>query len=179
MIIVYTPKDGEPEQYDVRDLLSSEASIVARTIDQTWPTIKEGLPADDLDAMRGIVWVLRKRHAPTLRYAEFDPRVAELTSRFDKTEVQNWVDAGFALRATDPDMSVERVVLALRQVEETAADPDHARAYIEKRTAEAEAQGKDPAPVEPAAEVTPEPMTSSPSTSAISEPSTSGSSLTS
>lgn len=178
MIIVYTPRDGEPEQYDVRDLLSSEASIVARTIDQTWPTIRDGLPADDLDAMRGVVWVLKKRHQPTLRFGEFDPRVDELTSRFDKTEVQDWVDAGFALRATDPNMTVDQVISALRQVEETAADPEHARAYMEKCAAEAQ-QGKDLAPAEAGPESAPEPMTSATSTSQTSEPSTSGSSATS
>lgn len=178
MIIVYTPKDGEPEHYDARDLLSSEASIVARTIDQTWPEIREGLPRDDLDAMRGIVWILKKRHQATLRFGEFDPRVDEMATRFDKTEIKSWVDTGFALRATNPEMTVDEVIVALRQVEGSAADPEHARAYIEKCRAEAE-QGKDPAPEEAGPESGPEPTTSVTSTSATPEPSTSGSSLTS
>ncbi|WP_327710023.1 hypothetical protein OG912_16745 [Streptomyces sp. NBC_00464] len=180
MIIVYTPEGGEPEQYDVRTLLSSEASIVGRTIDKTWPAIKEGLPLDDLDAMRGIVWVLRKRHAPTLRFAEFDPGVEELTTRYDKREIEDWVNNGFAYRATDPTVTIEQVVLALAEVPEAAADPEHARAYIEK--CQAEAEGKDPSPAgeaSAASEAAPEPTTSSISTSQISEPSTSDSSPTS
>ncbi|MFD8687858.1 hypothetical protein [Streptomyces sp. NPDC059651] len=185
MIIVYTPEGGEPEQYDARTLLSSEASIVARTIDMKWPAIKEGLTRDDLDAMRGVVWVLRKRHAPTLRFAEFDPGVEELTTRYDKAEIEDWVNNGFAYRATDPTVTVEQVVIALADVPESAADPEHARAYIERcrvEAVEAEAGGKDQAqaqeasaPLEPA----PAQTTSATSTSATSEPSTSAFSPTS
>ncbi|TXS36923.1 hypothetical protein [Streptomyces sp. OR43] len=183
MIIVYTPADGEPEQYDARTLLSSEAAIVGRTIDQKWPAIKEGLTRDDLDAMRGVVWVLRKRHAPTLRFAEFDPGVEELTTRYDKTEIEEWVNNGFAYRATDPTVTIEQVVLALAEVPESAADPEHARAYIERcrvEAVEAEAGGKDQSQVEEAPapmESAPEQTTSATRTSAPSEPSTSGSSL--
>lgn len=185
MIIVYTPEGEEPQQYDARTLLSSEAAIVARTIDQKWPAIKEGLTRDDLDAMRGVVWVLRKRHAPTLRFAEFDPGVEELTTRYDKREIEDWVDNGFAYRATDPTVTVEQVVLALGEVPESAADPEHARAYIEQcraAAAEADAEGKDHALAEesPAAtEAAPEQTTSVPSTSPTSELSTSDFSHTS
>lgn len=185
MIIVYTPEGADPEQYDARTLLSSEASIVARTIDEKWPAIKEGLARDDLDAMRGIVWILRKRHAPTLRFGDFDPGVEELTTRYDKREIEDWVDNGFAYRATDPTVTIEQVVIALGEVPESAADPEHARAYIERRrveAVEAESQGKDPAPAEEAptaAEAAPEQTTSATATSVTSEPSTSASSPTS
>ena len=145
MIIVYTPAGGEPEQYDARTLLASEASIVARTIDQKWPQVKEGLVDDDLDAMRAVVWILRKRQTPTLRYGEFDPGVDEMVTRFDKTEVEGWVDRVFGLLGTDPNVTVDTVMAALSEVPDVAADPDYARTYIEKRHAEA-SEGKDPAP---------------------------------
>ncbi|MFI9497843.1 hypothetical protein QBW33_13430 [Streptomyces sp. B21-104] len=145
MIIVYTPAGGEPEQYDARTLLASEASIVARTIDQKWPEVKAGLVDDDLDAMRAVVWILRKRATPTLRYGEFDPGVDEMATRFDKTEVEGWVDRVFGLLGTDPNVTVETVMAALSEVPDVAADPDYARTYIEKRHTEAEASGgKDP-----------------------------------
>lgn len=179
MIIVYTPADGEPEHYDARTLLSSEASIVARTIDMKWPQVKEGLSDDDLDAMRAVVWVLKKRHAPTLRYGDFDPGVDELTTLYDKREIEDWVDNGFTLGLANPDVTVEQIVLALGGAPTSAVDPEHARAYIEKCAAEAESGGKDSAPAEAAAEAAPEPMTSSTSTSTPPEPSTSDSSPTS
>ncbi|GGY81105.1 hypothetical protein CP967_08665 [Streptomyces nitrosporeus] len=179
MIISYTPAGGDPERYDARTLRTSEASIVARTIDKTWPQVREGLAEDDLDAMRAVVWVLRKRQDPTLRYGDFDPGVDELTTLYDKDEIEDWVDAGFALGLADPDVTVDQVVVALSGAPKSAADPDHARAYIEKCRAEAEA-GKAPAgEAVPEMADAPEQTSSSPSTSRISGPSTSDSSPTS
>lgn len=179
MIIVYTPAGGEPEHYDARTLLASEASIVARTIDAKWPAVRAGLAEDDLDAMRAVVWVLRKRATPTLRYGEFDPGVDELTTLYDKTEIEDWVDSGFAFGLADPTVTVDQVVAALSGAPASAADPDHARAYIERCRAEAEAGGKGSAPADPTAEDAAELTTSSPSMSETPEPSTSGSSPTS
>ncbi|WP_331719534.1 hypothetical protein OG693_39660 (plasmid) [Streptomyces sp. NBC_01259] len=176
MIIAYTPQGGEPEHYDARTLLASEASIIARTIDLKWPQVKEGLADDDLDSMRGVVWVLKKRHAPTLRFGDFDPGVDELTTRYDKREIEDWVDNGFVIGLADPVVTPEQVALALRKAPESAADPEHARAYIEKCRAEAEAGGKDSAPAEETADLAAAPTTSSAPTSSTSELSTSDSS---
>lgn len=144
MIIRYIPAGGEPQHYDAKTLLTSEASIVARTIDKMWPQIKAGLVDEDLDSMRAVVWVLKKRHEPTLRFGEFDPGVEELVTRYDKTEVEVWFNTAFALIGVDPEMTVERVVTALHEAAPGAVvDLEHATAYIEKCRAEAEA-GKAP-----------------------------------
>lgn len=179
MIIVFTPQGAQPEHYDARTLLSSEAAILSRAIDLKWPQVKEGLADEDLDAMRAVVWVLKKRHEPTLRFDHFDPGVDEMVTRHDKSELESWVDNAFELLSAEPEMTPERIAHALRKAPEASIDPDHARAYIEKVTAAAEAQGKDPVPAEGTAESAPEPMTSATSTSATSEPSTSDSSPTS
>lgn len=184
MIIIYTTPGGESEEYDSRTLLSSEASIVARTIDQKWAQVKEGLGAEDLDAMRGVVWVLKKRHQANLRFGEFDPGVDDMVTRCDDREIEDWVDNAFAMHVADPDITPEQIANALHEVPEAAADPDRARAYIEKKRAEAESGGKDPeavpAPAEPApAEPAPGPKKSAPKTSATSGTSSSGSSPTS
>ncbi|MFG2670854.1 hypothetical protein [Streptomyces sp. NPDC048445] len=177
MIIVFTPAGGEPEQYDARTLLSSEASIVARTIDLKWPAVKEGLADEDLEAMRAVVWVLKKRHQANLRFGDFDPGVDEMVTRHDKTELESWVDNAFEVLAAEPEMTPERIAHALRKAPEASVDPEHARAYIAKVTAEAEGKGRAPAEADP--EAVPELTTSSTETSAISEPSTSDSSPTS
>ncbi|MBK3542532.1 hypothetical protein [Streptomyces sp. MBT60] len=159
MIVVYTPAGGEPEQYDAKSLLTSEASIVARTVDMKWPEIKAGLLDEDLDAMRGVVWVLKKRAEPTLRFGEFDPGVDEMVTRYDKDEAEAWFDAAFHLVGVDPETTVERVAIGLREAAPDAvADVEHALGYIEKRRAEVEveeAAGKDPEPE-------PQPETSAP-----------------
>ncbi|MET9923414.1 MULTISPECIES: hypothetical protein [unclassified Streptomyces] len=171
MIIVYTPAGAEPEHYDAKTLLASEASIVARTVDMKWPQVKDGLVDEDLDAMRGVVWVLKKRHAPTLRFGEFDPGVAEMVTRYDKTEAEAWFDAAFNLIGVDPETTVERVATALHEAAPGAvADLEHARAYIETCRAEAEA-GKEPEPQPVAEPSAPARKTSAKKTSPSSEPS--------
>lgn len=170
MIVVYKPADGEPEQYDAKTLLVSEASIVARTVDMKWPEVKAGLADEDLDSMRGVVWVLKKRHNATLRFGEFDPGVDEMVTRYDKDEVETWVDGAFSLQGTDPDLTPERIVQALADVPDAAADPEHATAYIVKCRAEAEA-GKDPEPEPPVETSAPARKTSAKKTSQTSEPS--------
>lgn len=132
MIIVYTPAGGEPEHYDARTLRTSEASIVARTVDMKWNEIKEGLGDGDLDAMRGVVWVLKKRANPSLRFGEFDPGVDEMVSRFDQREVVDYVTRMADIAAKDPDITREQLVDALANVPDGAADRAHAEAVVKE-----------------------------------------------
>jgi hypothetical protein len=157
LIIVYTPADGEPEHYDATSLKVSEASIVQRTVDMKWQDILKGLQVDDLDAMRGIVWAIKKRSQPTIRYGDFDPGVTEMTTRMDNREVELWVEQAFATADDELDAETMARVL-LSRMPDVAADPDHARAVIEAKAR----VPKDPESPEPEAVET-EPEDSSPS----------------
>lgn len=175
MIIVYTPADGEPEHYDARTLKVSEVSIVSRTVDMRWPEIKQGLADDDLDAMRGIVWVLKKRSQPSLRFGEFDPGVDEMVTRLDKTEVEEYVAGAVALARQDPSVTSEDIAGALAQLPAAAVDPEHAERIIREMTEDPKdsaAPGPDSVP-SPAETPGPSPESTS------SEPNTSDSSPTS
>ncbi|MEU8316701.1 hypothetical protein, partial [Micromonospora sp. NPDC049033] len=66
MIIIHTPPDGEEQQYDAEALRVSEISIAQRTTDRTWGALKASLYEDDPEAMRVVVWLLRKRTEPSL-----------------------------------------------------------------------------------------------------------------
>ncbi|MET9957031.1 hypothetical protein ABZ135_36525 [Streptomyces sp. NPDC006339] len=136
MIIVYTPAGGEPEHYDARSLKVSEASIVARTVDQPWHQIRdEGLLHEDLDAMRGIVWVLKKRTQPSLRFGEFDPGVEEMYTRYDKQEIENYVQAAVPLARAE-GLDDEQVLESLSKLPEAAIDPEHCEATIRRVVAD-------------------------------------------
>lgn len=178
MIIVYTPAGGEPEQYDANSLKVSEASIVSRTVDMKWAEIAEALQGDDIDAMRGIVWVLKKRANPSLRFGEFDPGVNEMVTRFDKDEAVRVIENALAVvDEQGEEVAPEAVRRALDGLVQACADREHAQALVDARMAAG--------PKEPAAEgLAPqsEPPTASDSatpTSSPSETSTSDSSLTS
>lgn len=141
MIVVYTPAGGEPEHYDASTLRVSEASIVQRTVDMKWAEVQEGLERDDLDAMRGVVWVLKKRTQPSLRFGEFDPGITEMTTRMDNKEVRAWIDN--ALAAVGDELSMEDVErIILDRLPTVAIDPDFARDLVTSRTR----APKDPVP---------------------------------
>ena len=170
MIVVYTPAGGEPEQYDATSLRVSEASIVQRTIDMKWQDILRGLEVDDLDAMRGIIWAIRKRTTPTLRFGDFDPGVGEMTTRMDRRETASYIDNFFALSEHEGKLTTEEVAEVLRRrLPDVTVDPDHAQALIDAKLTGP--KGPD--------EATPEQSPSPSPTSSSAGPSTSDSSPTS
>jgi hypothetical protein len=130
LIIIYTPADGEPERYDARTLRVSEASIVQRTVDLKWAEILQGLNDEDIDAMRGVVWVLKKRSNPSLRFGEFDPGVDEMVTRMDKREISDYIEGAFQVADANPEVSREDIAHALRAMPQAADDPEHAERLI-------------------------------------------------
>jgi hypothetical protein len=176
VIIVYSPAGGEKEEFDATTLRVSEVSIVQRTIDMKWDAIKAGLAEDDLDAMRGVAWVIKKRSNPALRFGEFDPGVEEMTTLLDKREVRAWIDEALAMAAANPDVTPDQVAQALSGLPAAAQDPEHARQLIAEMTQDPK---EDPAAPQPEPEPEPaEPSDPTP-TSSTPAPSTSDSSPTS
>lgn len=164
MIIVYTPADGEPQQYDARSLRISEVSIAQRTAGMKWGEIEDGLETDDPEAMRVIVWVIKKRSEPSLRYGDFDPLIGELTTRMSRQEVTDYVENAFAVTETDSEVTTDEVVAVLQRIVAVAADPEHAERIIAEK-----AQG----PKEPASEDAPPPPQQLPESSPSSSTPTS------
>lgn len=165
MIVEYTPAGGNAERYDVRKLLTSEASAVSRALGMRWPEVKEGLSEDDPEAMRAIAWVMRKRQDPQLKYGDFDPGVDEVASKWDEREITSFVDEAFKVTGKDEERDI-----FLRILVRNAADPAHAEALIKEHADEAAALASGGAPKDPSAESL---------TSETSATSTSHSSLTS
>ena len=127
MIIVYSPEDGETERYDTRKLLTSEASIAARTVGMKWPEVQAALNEDDPEAMRAVAWVMRKRQQPTLRFGEFDPAVDELAVRWDHREITDKLTEASRIDAPEDERAMFHRVLI-----RNAADPAAAEALIEE-----------------------------------------------
>lgn len=168
MIIVYTPEGGEPEHYDARSLRVSEASIASRTADMKWGEVRQGLEDEDLEAMRAVVWVIKKRTNPSLRYGDFDPGVEEMVTRLDRDEITHWVESSTRVAAEQvPDLTAEMLAGILSNIPATAIDREHADEQVARAVAEFEegrpkgaASGsstdESPTPTSPA----PEPSTS-------------------
>lgn len=136
MIIVYAPAEGEREHYDARSLRVSEASIASRTIDRPWAEIAKGVHDEDLEAMRVVAWVLKKRSNPSLRWAEFDPGIEELYARLDKDEVRGWLEGALTVAAANPDATPDEVRAALAGLPDVALDREHAERLIDEMLAD-------------------------------------------
>ncbi|MER7967670.1 hypothetical protein ABTX35_01405 [Streptomyces sp. NPDC096080] len=174
MIVVYTPEGQEPQHYDASTLKVSEASIVQRTVDMKWQEILGGLEQDDLEAMRGIVWVIRKRTEPSLRFGDFDPGVTELTSRMSNKEIGRFIEGLFATGDTNDELTREQVAEIIRdRVDGVAVDPEFAHRLIDRLASETGPKE------EPAPQPVTEPDGSPTPTSSTPETSTSDSSPTS
>ncbi|MEV0470208.1 hypothetical protein [Streptomyces prunicolor] len=172
MIVIYTPKGGEPEKYDASSLKVSEASIVQRTVEMKWQQILSGLEQDDLEAMRGIVWVIKKRSQPSLRWGDFDPGVLEMTSRMDDDEIERWITNMVANADADLEWETIRTIIDGR-LDEVAANPERARAVLTAQApspkAEAPEEGSEsepeaPTETEAAGTSSPSPTSSEPGT---------------
>ncbi|MFG2144134.1 hypothetical protein ACGFRG_08030 [Streptomyces sp. NPDC048696] len=166
MIVVYTPPDGEPEQYDARSLRVSEASIVSRTTGQKWKDVVQGLQDEDLDAMRAVVWVIKKRSHPGLRLGDFDPGIEEMVTRWDQDETADFVRRAIALADSDPEVTRDDLDEAWRKAIAAAADPAHAEATIKEMTEAPKDEARSPRPQ--ATDPSPS-QTSSPPEAAISD----------
>lgn len=172
MIIVYAPAGGDEQHFDARSLRVSEVSIVARTIEQKWPEIQQGLADEDLDAMRGVAWVIAKRANLSLRFGDFDPGVGELSTRMDHAEIESYVTGAVLIARQEPNADEEKVrTLVESFVLAAALDTEHAQRTIDKALAEA--------PKEPAQEQAEQTSGDPTPTSASSETATSDSSPTS
>ncbi|MEW2567629.1 hypothetical protein [Streptomyces sp. NPDC047070] len=133
MFVVYTPPFGaEPEHYDASSLRVSEASILQRVVEMKWHDVLRGLEQDDLEAMRGIVWVIKKRSMPSLRFDDFDPGVNDMVARMDNGEIERWIDNMLSMADEDLDWaSVEEIVAD--RVKAAALHPEHALAYLKSQ----------------------------------------------
>lgn len=133
MIIVYEPEGSEKLPFDAGrgKLRASEIQIIERTADARWPDLKEGVANGDIHAMRVVVWAIRKRTEPGLRFGDFDPFEGELYSRLDAREVRDYAETLFETHQNDPDDLAE----AFEQLLDVAFDREAANAAIADVTA--------------------------------------------
>ncbi|MFE1926536.1 hypothetical protein ACFW91_28745 [Streptomyces asoensis] len=148
MIIVYAPADGEEQHFDAGPgkLRASEIQIIERTADARWAELKEAMRVGEINAMRTVAYVLKKRAEPSLRFAQFDPFEGELKVRLDKQETHDYAEYLFEKYAGTEDLAD-----AFDELRDAAFDREWAEAAIADVTAP-----KDPAPAEPMPE--PEPV---------------------
>ena len=139
MIIHFLPQDGEPQRYDAGRLRASEIQKVESTAGANWRDVKEAMRNGDINALRTVAYVVRKRGEPTLKFGEFDPFEDELRVKLDDREVRHYAE-GFVEKYGD---SPEDLADAFDELREAADNPEVAEQAIADVTAP-----KDPAPAQ-------------------------------
>jgi hypothetical protein len=139
LIIEYTPEGGEPQRFDAGRLRASEIQVIERTADGRWADIKEAMSEGDVNALRTVAWVIKKRQEPSLRFGAFDPFEDELRVRLDAREVRAYAERIFDKYGSDPD----DLAAAFEELRDVAADSEACETAIADVTAP-----KDPEPVE-------------------------------
>lgn len=139
MILIYSNDGGEPQRFDAGRLRASEIQVIERTADGRWAQIKEAAADGDINAMRVIAWVIKKRTESTLRFADFDPYEGELVARLDDREVRAFAEAIVEKYRVEPEDLAE----AFAELRDVAANPEKVDAVIAEVTTP-----KDPAPAE-------------------------------
>ncbi|MER5209390.1 hypothetical protein ABT063_02020 [Streptomyces sp. NPDC002838] len=149
MIIIYAPEGADEQHFDAGKLRASEIQIAERTAGANWRDIKEAVSEGEINAMRTVAWVIRKRAEPGLRYGDFDPWEGELRARLDAREVKGYAEALLEEYGSTPEALAE----AFDELRDSAFNREDAEAAIADVTAP-----KDPAPA-----LEPEPIPASPS----------------
>lgn len=129
MKLTYTPEDGEPQvwSFSADKLMTTEAEAVEKVTGMSYDEFGTALVRGRATAKRAVVWVLRKRSEPTLRYSAVDFPMGALAVELD-------VDELLAIRraAVDglPGVSDEDVATALvdidRRIIAQGGDPGQA-----------------------------------------------------
>lgn len=137
MIIEYTPEGAEQQRFDAGRLRASEIQIIERTADGRWGEIREAMSEGDINAMRTVAFVIKKRNEPSLRFGDFDPFEDELRVRLDARETCAYAQRIFEKYRADPDDLAE----AFGELRVATADLEACEQAIAAVTAP-----KDPAP---------------------------------
>ncbi|MBE4790920.1 hypothetical protein [Streptomyces caniscabiei] len=103
MIIKYMPAEGEPQLFDAGRMRASEIQIIERTADRSWPAIKEEMGLGNVNAMRVVAWVIKKRTEPSLRFGDFDPWDDELRVMLDAKETRAYAERLLAKYGDNPE----------------------------------------------------------------------------
>jgi hypothetical protein len=100
VILTFTPDEGEKQEWRFRGdkLMTTEAEAVEKVTGMTYAEFGERLLNGNPTARRAVVWVMRKRTEPTLRFGEVDFPMGALRLDFEDEEKAEMRDAILADR---------------------------------------------------------------------------------
>ncbi|MFI2911112.1 hypothetical protein ACG2OD_23135 [Streptomyces sp. PDY-4] len=128
MIITYTQDDGTVERIDTDALSALEAAAIEEAMDDVpWRAIEARLQAQDPTALRAIVWAVRRREQPALKFADFDVPGwrRRLKARLTRDEIGDALtNIMTEALSKNEDSMIDAVAPHLRKLADDPADVD-------------------------------------------------------
>ncbi|MEW2635934.1 hypothetical protein AB0903_30930 [Streptomyces sp. NPDC048389] len=131
MIITYTQDDGTVERWSTEDLSALEAADIEEAMggDIPWRGIENLLRAQDVTALRAVLWRFRRREDKDLEFATFDVPgwKRRLKARIERSEIDDvFTQILSQALAKNEDATIDAVVPDLRKLAEDPKDLDRA-----------------------------------------------------
>lgn len=126
MIITYEQADGTVETVSTNDLSAIESADIEQAMEDTsWRAVEDRLRAQDPTAMRAVLWVVRKRTEPELKFATFDVPGwrRRLKARIEREEIDDILENLLAeALAASEDSAIDSMLPHLRKLAHDQAD---------------------------------------------------------
>lgn len=131
MIISYTQDDGTVERWSTEDLSALEAADIEEAMggDVPWRGIENLLRAQDVTALRAVLWAFRRRQDKGLDFATFDVPgwKRRLLARIERSEIDDvFTNILSQALAKNEDAGIDAVLPDLRKLAHDPADVDRA-----------------------------------------------------
>lgn len=127
MLIVYRPALGSEQtwEYKPQKMLNAEAAAIEKVTGWTYEEFGEKFMSGSVIAKQALLWVLRKRTEPTLRYNDVEFAVDELEHELDDDEKRKVIERLDSSDLSAEDKAAYREALGLdsEPVEEPDGDP--------------------------------------------------------
>ncbi|MDX3353891.1 hypothetical protein PV703_11335 [Streptomyces sp. ME01-24h] len=131
MIISYTRDDGSLERVSTDDLSAIEAASIEEVVGELWRVVEDRLRGQDPTAMRAVLWAVRRRSEPSLKFEAFDVPGwrRRLKARIERAEIDDVLDNIIAeSMAKNEDAAIETMLPHLRKL---ADSPDDVTAALD------------------------------------------------
>ncbi|MFB7597262.1 hypothetical protein [Streptomyces sp. NPDC056160] len=136
MIISYRQDDGSTERVSTDDLSAIEAAAIEEAMGDTpWRMIEDRLRGQDPTAMRAVLWAVRRRTQPDLKFDTFDIPGwrRRLTARIERPEIDEVLNNLMAeALAASEDSAIDAMLPHLRKLADDRADVDAALTALGK-----------------------------------------------
>jgi len=113
--IVYTPAEGDVQRYDFDPgkVNTMEAEAIEKATGLAWGEFGDKIQKGSAIALRALLWILQRRVHPTLKLADVQFQMDQISAEMDPDELR----AAYEATVNDPDMPADKRARQLEYLE--------------------------------------------------------------